>query len=111
MCFRPAAALATVLSFGLAAPAQAQLTPSTRPITLVVSLAPGGGVDTLARLIAEKLPEKLKQPVVVENRPGAGGMVGAESVSKAVPDGHTLMLMENASTLHKWLHKSVPYDV
>jgi len=94
----------------MAVPAQAQLNPQ-RQITIIVSLAPGGGVDTIARLVAEKLPDKLKQPVVVENKPGAGGLVGADFVAKAAPDGHTLLLQENASTLHKWLHKSVPYDV
>ena len=53
----------------------------------------------------------MKQPVVVENRPAAGGMVGTDSVAKAAPDGHTLLLMETSSVLHKWLHTNVPYDV
>ena len=74
-------------------------------------IAPGGGVDAIGRLIAEKLQERLKQSVVVENRVGAGGAVGADSVAKAAPDGHTLLLIETSSTLHKWLHKSVPFDV
>jgi len=60
-----------------------------RPITLVVPVAAGGGVDTAARILSEKLSEKLKQPVVVENRPGAGSMVGASFVAKANPDGYT----------------------
>ena len=74
-------------------PAQAQLNPS-RQITIVVPIGAGGGVDATGRLIAEKLQERLKQPVVVENRPAGGGMVGANSVAKAAPDGHTLLLME-----------------
>ena len=92
--------------------AQAQ-TPAgdTRPITLVVPIAAGGGVDAIGRLIAEKLQERLKQPVVVENRVGAGGAVGADSVAKAAPDGRTLLLIETSSILHKWLHKNVPFDV
>ena len=77
----------------------------------MVPIAPGGGVDAIGRLIAEKLQERLKQPVVVENRVGAGGAVGADSVAKAAPDGRTLLLIETSSILHKWLHKNVPFDV
>jgi len=94
----------------LAQPAHAQLNPS-RQITVVVAIGAGGGVDATGRLFAEKLQERLKQPVVVENRPAAGGMVGADSVAKAAPDGHTLLLMETSSVLHKWLHTNVPYDI
>ena len=83
----------------------------TRPITLVVPVAAGGGVDTAARILSEKLQGKLKQPVVVENRPGAGSMVGANFVAKATPDGYTLLLMEPATVLAKWMNKTVPYDV
>ena len=64
--------------------ASAQTYP-TRPITLVVPVAAGGGVDTAARILSEKLQEKLKQPVTVENRPGAGSMIGANFVAKASP--------------------------
>ena len=84
---------------------------SSRQITVVVPIAAGGGGDATGRLIAEKLQERLKQPVVVENRPAGGGMVGADSVAKAVPDGNTLLMMETSAVLHKWLHTSVPYDV
>jgi tripartite-type tricarboxylate transporter receptor subunit TctC len=83
----------------------------TRPITLVVPVAAGGGVDTAARILAEKLQEKLKQPVVVENHPGAGSMIGANFVAKASPDGHTLLLMEPAAVLAKWMSRTVPYNV
>jgi tripartite-type tricarboxylate transporter receptor subunit TctC len=82
-----------------------------RPVTLVVSIAPGGGVDTIARLFAKELSERLAQPWVVENRPGAGGMVGLDSVAKATPDGHTLVTFENSAVLQQWLHKKVPFDV
>src|SRR6516164_3749211 len=68
--------------------ASAQTYP-TRPITLVVPVAAGGGVDTAARILSEKLQEKLKQPVTVENRPGAGSMIGASFVAKAPADGQT----------------------
>ena len=90
--------------------ARAQTHPM-RPITMVVPVAAGGGVDTAARILSEKLQEKLKQPVVVENRPGAGSVIGANFVAKANPDGHTLLLMEPAAVLAKWMHKTVLYDV
>src|SRR5262245_8672120 len=84
---------------------------SGRPITLVVPIAAGGGMDTIGRAIAERLQERLKQPVVVENRVGAGGAVGVDYVAKAAPDGRTLLLLDISAVLHKWLHKSVPFDV
>src|SRR5262252_5225161 len=82
-----------------------------RPVTLVVPIAAGGAVDTSARIIAEKLQEKLQQPVVVENRPGAGSIIGTNFVAKAAPDGYTLLLMEPGAVLAKWLNKTVPFDV
>jgi tripartite-type tricarboxylate transporter receptor subunit TctC len=83
----------------------------TRPIALVVPIAAGGAVDTAARIVAEKLQEKLQQSVVVENRPGAGSMIGTNFVAKAAPDGYTLLLMEPGAVLAKWLNKTVPFDV
>ena len=83
----------------------------TRPVTLVVPIAAGGGVDTIGRIFAAELSDRLKQSWVVENRPGAGGLIGLDSVDKAVPDGHTLVVMETSAVLQKWLHKSVPFDV
>jgi len=82
-----------------------------RPITIVVPIAAGGAVDTAARIIAEKLQEKLRQSVVVENRPGAGSLIGTNFVAKAAPDGYTLLLMEPGAVLAKWLNKAVPFDV
>ena len=102
--------LAGILSATMSVPAAAQLNPS-RTITLVVPIGAGGGVDATGRLIAEKLQERLKQPVVVENRPAGGGMVGTDSVAKATPDGHTLLVIESSAALHKWFRKDVPYDV
>jgi len=111
MHFQRGAWFAVLLSsLTLAQPAQAQLNPS-RQITIVVPIGAGGGVDATGRLIAEKLQERLKQPVVVENRPAAGGMIGTDSVAKAAPDGHTLLMMESSAVLHKWLRKDVPFDV
>jgi tripartite-type tricarboxylate transporter receptor subunit TctC len=90
--------------------ARAQTSP-TRPITLVVPIAAGGAIDTAARILAEKLQEKLKQPIVVENRAGAGSLIGTNFVAKAPADGHTLLLMEPGAVLAKWLNKTVPFDV
>jgi tripartite-type tricarboxylate transporter receptor subunit TctC len=107
---RAAIVTAALSALALAQPASAQLNPS-RTITLVVPIGAGGGVDATGRLFAEKLQERLKQPVVVENRPAGGGMVGTDSVAKAAPDGHTLLMMESGAVLHKWLRKEVPFDV
>ena len=90
--------------------AHAQTYPA-RPVTLVVPIAAGGAVDTAARIFAEKLQEKLQQTFVVENRTGAGAMIGTGYVAKAAPDGYTLLLMESSVVLSKWLHKSVPFDI
>jgi tripartite-type tricarboxylate transporter receptor subunit TctC len=103
-------AASLVGAWGLATPAHAQLDPS-RTITIVVPVAAGGGVDAIGRLMAEKLQERLKQNVVVENRTGAGGMVGTASVAKAAPDGYTILLTENSSAISKWLNKATPFDV
>ena len=66
-----------------------------RPVVLVVSSAPGAGVDFFARILADQLPARIGQPVVVENRPGASGMIAAAQVARAAPDGHVLFLMPN----------------
>src|SRR5712691_3744318 len=96
--------------FSLGHPACAQTYPS-RPVTLVAPIAAGGAVDTAARIVAEKLQEKLQQSVVVENRPGAGSVIGTNFVAKAAPDGYTLLLIEPGAVLAKWLNKTVPFDV
>ena len=83
----------------------------TRPINLVVPIAPGGAVDGAARILSEQLQEKLEQPVIVENRPGAGSLIGTSAVAKAAPDGYTLLLMEPGAVLAKWLNKTVPFNV
>jgi tripartite-type tricarboxylate transporter receptor subunit TctC len=82
-----------------------------RPVTLVVPIAAGGGVDTIGRVVARILAARLKQPWVVENRPGAGGLIGIDSVAKAAPDGRTMLVTETSAVLHKWLHRNVPFDV
>src|SRR5262245_65634279 len=70
--------------------------PSSGTITLVVPIAAGGGMDTIGRLVAEKLQERLKQPVVVENRVGGGSLIGINSVAKSTADGRKMLLMGGA---------------
>ena len=83
----------------------------TRPVRIVVPFTPGGSTDILGREIAQKLTEALGQPFVVENKPGAGGSIGAAAVASALPDGYTL-LMGHIGTLavNPTLYKSLPYD-
>jgi tripartite-type tricarboxylate transporter receptor subunit TctC len=103
-----AAAAAVVL--WLAAPAAAQTYP-TRPITLVVPYPPGGGVDSMARVAGDKLAAALGQPVVVENRGGAGGNIGTRFVAKSKPDGYTLLLGHTGSiSINPSLYANAGYD-
>ena len=80
-----------------------------RPIKLVVSMPPGGVADTVARLVASKVAEKLGQPIVVENKPGADGSIAADQVARATPDGYTLAWVTNSHVVSP-LTLTVPYD-
>ena len=82
----------------------------SRTVTLVVPFSAGTGIDILARAIGPKLSERWKQPVVVENKPGASGNIGTDFVAKAPPDGHTLMVTVNTYTITPALFKGLPYD-
>ena len=81
-----------------------------RPIKLIVGFAPGGVADVTARVVAQALADELGQPVVVDNRPSAGGIVAADAVAKAAPDGYTLLLMSNGNAVSASLFKVLPYD-
>jgi tripartite-type tricarboxylate transporter receptor subunit TctC len=81
-----------------------------RPIKLVIPYAAGGPTDVLGRLVGQKLAERLKQAVVIENRPGSGAAVGFAAVAKAVPDGYTLLLGDINLAVNPFLYKSLPYD-
>jgi tripartite-type tricarboxylate transporter receptor subunit TctC len=91
-------------------PAQAADPYPTRPVRIVVGYSPGTTSDVFARIIAQKLSERWGQSVIVENRDGAAGSIGAEAVAKSEPDGYTLMLGSNAFTLGKILRVKLPYD-
>jgi tripartite-type tricarboxylate transporter receptor subunit TctC len=102
--------LLTVLAFGLAAPAAAQTYPD-RPIRLIAPFPAGGLADVLARAVGDEMAKTLGQPVIVENRAGAGGNTGADAVAKAPPDGYTL-LMSSAGilTANPFLYTKMPFD-
>jgi tripartite-type tricarboxylate transporter receptor subunit TctC len=91
---------------GTAAMAQAW---PTKPIKLVVPFPPGGPTDTAARIVGQKLAERLKQPVVVENRAGASGSIAAVQFMKAAPDGYTLMMLATPTLLAPHLYKKAGY--
>lgn len=82
-----------------------------RAVTIIVSQAAGGGNDILTRLFAERLQTRLAKPVLIENRVGAGGMIGATAGAKAAPDGYTLLLLTNADIINQFMHRNVAYDV
>jgi tripartite-type tricarboxylate transporter receptor subunit TctC len=90
--------------------ATAQSYPS-RPIRIFVPFAAGGAVDTLARLIGNKLSEQFNQPVVVENRAGAGGNLAPDAVAKAAPDGYTILQTTNGLAISPALYRTLPFDV
>lgn len=94
----------------LAAPAFAQDAWPSRPVRMIVPFAPGGSTDVVARLLGQKLAERWGQPVVIENRPGAGGNVGADVVAKAPGDGYTLLMASGSVTINPALYKKMPFD-
>lgn len=101
--------LAATLSCALAPHALAQAWPA-KSVTIVVPFAPGGSTDATARMLAAKLRAVLNQNFIVENKPGAGGNIGADFVAKAPPDGYTLLLATSSHVTNISLYKSLPYD-
>ena len=104
------AAAGIALSLVLPTFAQAQAYP-TKPIKLVVPYPPGGPTDIVARLVAQKLSEQMGQPVVIDNRPGAGGNPGAEMVARSAPDGYTLVVATTAHAINPSLFKNLGYSL
>jgi len=101
------AGLGMVALLGMSANAQ---TFPSKPIRIVVPFGAGGVADLTARTVAQKMSESLGQAVVIENKPGAGGVAAGDAVAKAEPDGHTLLLMSNGTAVSAGLFKSLPFD-
>ena len=94
----------------LAMPAVAQQKYPSKPVTIVVPYPPGGSNDTFARELGKKLSDTWKIPVIVDNRPGAGGSIGAQVVSKSAPDGYTLCLLSSSFTTNAAIQPNLPFD-
>lgn len=99
-----------LMIFTVAGNATAQPWPA-KPLRIISPFAPGGGNDTLSRILAASLTPRLAQQVVVENRPGANTIVGTELVVKSAPDGYTLILLPNAITINPHLYRKLPFDI
>src|SRR5260221_11513084 len=99
--------LATV-GFALSLSASAEY--PDKPVHIVVPYAAGGGVDNLARVVAERLGTRLGQPVVIDNKPGADGTIGVDVAAKSAPDGYTLLMASSSVAAKKSLLKSLHYD-
>jgi tripartite-type tricarboxylate transporter receptor subunit TctC len=108
--FRVAALLAPALLALASSAAWAQPYPN-KPVRLVLPYAPGGIIDYVGRTLAQHLSEPLGQPVVAENRPGAGGIAGTDTVARSAPDGYTLVIMDPAIVINPTLQPSIPYDL
>lgn len=105
--FGPACMIA--VACGFAGSAAAQSWPA-RPVRIIVPYAPGGGIDTVARVLAQKLTDQIGASFVVENRPGAAGVLGAELVARAAPDGHTLLASATEFAINPSIRAKLPYD-
>ena len=103
--------LFAALAFALDAPPAAAEDYPLRPIHLILPYAPGGIVEFVGRTVSQKLGDILHEPVVVEDRPGAGGILGVTYTAHAAPDGYTIVLVDPAIVTNPSLHKSLPYDI
>ncbi|HZO02261.1 MAG TPA: tripartite tricarboxylate transporter substrate binding protein [Burkholderiales bacterium] len=102
--------LKTVFSVAAACAASAALAWPTKPVTFLVPYPPGGGTDVIARIVQEPLSKQLGQPIVIENRGGAGGSLGTGVAAKAAPDGHTLLFTLSSHSINPAIYKNLPFD-
>ncbi len=106
----PLVAVLAASSVGPSARAQGAQDYPARQVTFVLPFAPGGAIDIYARALAQKLSDKFGKPFVVENRPGAGTVLAANSVARAAPDGHTVLVSPSPLVINATLYKKLPYD-
>lgn len=104
-------ALLAAACAAFAAPAALAQKFPDKPIRFIVPFPPGGGNDILARAIAPKMGEFLGQPVVIDNRAGAGGNIGTDLAAKSAPDGYTIVIASNQVTINPWLYSKLPFDI
>ena len=104
-----AAALVCAAGAGTPSTSSGQTYPS-KPIRIIVPLTPGSGADIAGRIVAKYMSDAFRQPVLVENRPGAGGIIGTQAMLAAEPDGHTLMVQSASHSANPAIYKSLPYD-
>ena len=100
----------TILCLGIACGAAAAEDYPHKPVRLIAPFAPGGGLDSTARLIAQQLTQRLGQPVVVDNRPAVDGIAGTETVARASPDGYTLLIVNMSHAINPAIGRQLPYD-
>jgi len=103
--------LCSFLALGVASSAAFAQDYPTRPVKIVVPQAPGSGADVVARMLAERMTAELGQAVVVENKPGANGIIGTQTVTSAAPDGYTLLVTSTSIVVNPSMQKTLPYDL
>jgi len=101
--------LLCVVALAFSLPVHGQDFPS-KPVRIIIPLTPGSGADIAGRILAQKLSDSWKQPVIVENRPGAGGQIGTSAVVKSDPDGYTLLVQSSSHAANPAIYKALPYD-
>ncbi len=106
----PRFAIATLIFSIPCAPASAQPAYPSKPVRIISIFAPGGGNDVICRLVAQKLAERLKQQVYVENRVGANGIIGSEAAARSAPDGYTITLIPSGHAVNASMYRKLPFD-
>ena len=111
-CARACAAAVAAFSLTTASPLSSRAYEyPTRPVTLIVPYTPGGSTEILARIVGQKLEQRLGKPIIVENKPGAGTVIGSTAVAQSAPDGYTLLMATpTPMAINVTVHKNLPYD-